>query len=172
VANLKIKWKVIAESIGILAIVLSLIFVGLQLNQSEIVARNQIDGQYLENRIEAVGQINGHVNVWVRGLAAEELSVDDAAVFENLLVNINDIAFFTAMNHFNFGSSEDAQVNIVDFAIFLHRNPGARRVWEAREARLAEGRAVIEIANVDDEDDLPYVELVMQALDDLDQSVE
>jgi hypothetical protein len=31
------------------------------------------------------------MNVWVRGLAAEKLSDDDAAVFENLLLNINDI---------------------------------------------------------------------------------
>jgi hypothetical protein len=76
-------------------------------------------------RIEATGQINDHVNVWVRGLAAEKLSVDDSAVFENLLLNINEITYFTAFNHYNLGSNDDARVNIVDFAIFLHRNPGA-----------------------------------------------
>ena len=157
-----------------MAIVLSLVFVGLQLKQSQVIARNEIDGQFLENRIEAVGQINDHVNVWVRGLAAEKLSVDDAAVFENLLININDITFFTASNHFNLGSNEDARINIDDFAIFLHRNPGARRVWEARESRLAEGREVIQSANTvgSTKFTFPYVEWVMQALEDLDQTVE
>ncbi|MFC1701780.1 hypothetical protein ACFL1J_03415 [Pseudomonadota bacterium] len=173
-ANSKIEWKVIAESIAMMAIVLSLVFVGLQLKQSQVIARNEIDGQFLENRIEAVGQINDHVNVWVRGLAAEKLSVDDAAVFENLLININDITFFTASNHFNLGSNEDARINIDDFAIFLHRNPGARRVWEARESRLAEGREVIQSANTvgSTKFTFPYVEWVMQALEDLDQTVE
>ena len=173
-ANSKIEWKVIAESIAMMAIVLSLVFVGLQLKQSQVIARNEIDGQFLENRIEAVGQINDHVNVWVRGLAAEKLSVDDAAVFENLLININDITFFTASNHFNLGSNEDARINIDDFAIFLHRNPGARRVWEARESRLAEGREVIQSANTvgSTKSTFPYVEWVMQALEDLDQTVE
>ena len=174
VANSKIEWKAIAESIAMMAIVLSLVFVGLQLKQSQVIARNEIDGLFLENRIEAVGQINDHVNVWVRGLAAEKLSVDDAAVFENLLININDITFFTALNHFNLGSNEDARINIDDFAIFLHRNPGARRVWEARESRLAEGREVIQFGNTVDSTKFtfPYVEWVMQALENLDQTVE
>ena len=171
-ANLKIKWKPIAESIGMMAIVLSLIFVGLQLKQSAVVAQNEIDGQYLENRIEATGQINDHVNVWVRGLAAEKLNVDDAAVFENLLLNINDITYFTALNHFSLGSSEGARVNTTDFAIFLHRNPGARRVWEARERRLAEGREVVQPEPTERNDDFPYVEWVMQGLEVLDQTVE
>jgi hypothetical protein len=161
VANLKIKWKPIAESIGMMAIVLSLIFVGLQLKQSEVVARNEIDGQYLENRIEATGQINDHVNVWVRGLAAEKLSVDDTAVFENLLLNINDITYFTAFNHFNLGSNDDARVNIVDFSIFLHRDPGARRAWEVRENRLAKGREVVQHELTEGDIDFPYVEWVM-----------
>ena len=173
-ANSKIEWKAIAESIAMMAIVLSLVFVGLQLKQSQVIARNEIDGLFLENRIEAVGQINDHVNVWVRGLAAEKLSVDDAAVFENLLININDITFFTALNHFNLGSNEDARINIDDFAIFLHRNPGARRAWKAREGRLAVGRQVVQSVPTDDTIKIhfPYVEWVMQALEDLDQTVE
>jgi REP element-mobilizing transposase RayT len=99
---------------------------------------------------------------------------DDAAVFENLLLNINDITYFTALNHFNLGSNVDARINIADFAIFLHRNPGARRVWEARESGLAEGREVVQSELTEDaiKFNFPYVEWVMQALEDLDQTVE
>ena len=60
------------------------------------------------------------------------------------------------------------------FAIFLHRNPGARRVWEARESRLAEGRETIQ-AEFQEETtsfDVPYVKYVMEALGDLDQGAE
>ena len=172
--NLKVDWKVIAESIGILSIVLSLVFVGLQLQQSQVIARNEIENLYLENRIEANGQINDHVNIWVRGLAADKLSVEDAAIFVNLLNNINDITFFTALNHFTLGSIADARIGIDDFAIFLHQNPGARRAWEARESRLAVGRKIVQSELIEDSGklDFPYVEWVMQALERLDQVVE
>jgi hypothetical protein len=174
VANLKIDWKVILESIGMLSIVLSLVFVGLQLKQSQVIAQNEIDGQFLENRIQAIGQINDHVNVWVRGLAGEKLSSDDAAVFGNLILNFNDITYFTAMNHFNLGSDAQARITTDDFAIFLHRNPGARRVWEARESRLAEGRKTVQSEFLEEAGsyEFPYVEWVTQALMDLDQKVD
>jgi hypothetical protein len=63
---------------------------------------------------------------------------------------------------------------IADFAIFLHRNPGARRVWEARESRLTEGREVVQLEHIGDstKSTFPYVEWVMQALENLDQTVE
>lgn len=38
------------------------------------------------------------------------------------------------------GEVVDARIVTGDFAIFLHRNPGARRVWEIRENRLADAR--------------------------------
>ena len=173
-AKSKIEWKVIAESIGIMAIVLSLVFVGLQLNQSQVIARNEVGIQSLENRIEAHGQINDHANVWVRGLAAEKLSDDDATVFENLLININDIAYFSAANYFELGEDVDARIVSSHFAIFLHRNPGARRVWEARESRLAKGRKTVQARFLAETTsfDVPYVKWVMEALEDLDQGAE
>jgi hypothetical protein len=172
--NLKIDWRIIAESIGVTSIVLSLVFVGLQLMQSQVIAQNEIDSKFLENRIAAIGQINDHVNIWVRGLAGEKLSDDDAVVFENLILNFNDITFFTSLNHYNLGNDADARVNTDDFAIFLHRNPGARRAWEARESRLAEGREILRSNLVEEagSDDLSYVEWVTQALVDLDQRVD
>ena len=173
-ANSKIEWRVIVELIGVTAIVLSLIFVGLQLNQSQVIARNEIGIQILENRIEANGQISDHANVWVRGLAAEKLSDDDAAVFEILLINLNDITYTATANYFELGEAVDARITVSDFAIFLHRNPGARRLWEARESRLAEGREITqgEFQEETTSFDVPYVKWVMEALGDLDQGAE
>jgi len=174
VTNSKIKWKVIAESIGVITIILSLIFVGLQLKQSQLIGQNEIELSHLEARIVAIGQINDQINVWVRGLAAEKLSVDDAAVFENLLININDITYTASMSHFNLGGNDDARMLIEDFAIFLHRNPGARRAWEARESRLADGRETIQTEHKGDsaKSTFPYVEWTKKFLDALDQTVE
>ncbi|MDX2478727.1 MAG: hypothetical protein QNK24_00150, partial [Desulfuromusa sp.] len=65
--NLASKWKDIAELIGITAIVLSLVFVGLQLRQSQLIAHSEIALQELESTIEAHSQINDYVDVWVSG---------------------------------------------------------------------------------------------------------
>jgi hypothetical protein len=78
------------------------------------------------------------------------------------------------LNHFSLGSIADARINTDDFAIFLHSNPGARRVWETRESRLAEQRKKIEI-DLEEETisyQFPYVEWVKQALVDLDQEID
>ena len=49
--NLTSKWKDFAELIGITAIVLSLVFVGLQLRQSQLIAQSDIALQELESTI-------------------------------------------------------------------------------------------------------------------------
>jgi uncharacterized membrane protein YecN with MAPEG domain len=92
VINLASKWKDFAELIGITAIVLSLVFVGLQLRQSQVIAQSDIALQELESTIEAHGQINDYVDVWISGLAGKKLSDRNAVIFENLLVNLNDVA--------------------------------------------------------------------------------
>lgn len=167
--NSKISWKFVAELIGMTAIVLSLVFVGLQLRQSQVIAENEVGLQELENRIEAHGQINEHVNVWAKGLAGEKLSNEDAVVFENLLVNINDITFHASSNYFNLGDETSARLVVSDLAIFLHRHPGARSVWETREQRLAVAREIA-LSNYWLESELfPYVEWVTEALEKLDK---
>ena len=166
--NSKIKWKFVAELIGMTAIVLSLVFVGLQLKQSEVIAGNEVGIQELGNRIEAHDQINEHVNVWASGLAGEKLSDEDAIIFENLLVNINDITYFSSENYFNLGDENSARLVVIDLAFFLHRNPGARNVWEAREQRLAVAREIA-MSNNWTEPPNRYVEWMTEALEKLDE---
>lgn len=167
--NLKIKWGFVAELIGMTAIVLSLVFVGLQLRQSQVIAENEVGLQELENRIEAHGQINEHVSVWARGLAGEKLSDEDAIIFENLLVNINDITFHASSNYFNLGDEIGARALVSDLAIFLHRNPSARNVWETREQRLASARKTASFNSESDPSSYRYVEWVTEALEELDK---
>jgi hypothetical protein len=89
-------------------------------------------------------------------------------------VNINEISYFTGFNHFSLGSTEAARMKVTDFGIFLHRNPGACRVWEVREIRLAKGREVVETKLTEGMiiSKSPYVESVIQVLERLDQTVE
>ena len=138
--KVSLNWKEIAEAIGIIAIVMSLYFVGLQVKQSTIIAESETGMQQLENTLEAHSQINEHAELWIRGLAGDELTAVEAVIFENLLINLNDITFHVVSNYMELGERLGAEIVLSDFAGFLHRNPGARQLWERRENLLNQNR--------------------------------
>ncbi len=129
-------WKDFAELIGIAAIVASLIFVGLQMRQAEVIARGEMNASFLANRIEMHTAIIEHPDIWERGNKGEELEEDEAAIFSRQVLIINDEAYFSVQQSIIWGRSEDAEADAAIFAAYLHENPGARRVWRTREDRL------------------------------------
>ena len=129
-------WKDFAELIGIAAIVASLIFVGLQMRQAEVIARGEMNASILANRIEMHTAIIEHPDIWERGNKGEELEEDEAAIFSRQVLIINDEAYFSVQQSIIWGRSEDAEADAAIFAAYLHENPGARRVWRTREDRL------------------------------------
>lgn len=79
---------------------------------------------------------------WVRSNRGEELNANEAAIFENLVIAVNDQAFYAAeAERLLLDKADDiAQTEIAAFAGFLSGNPGAHEVWRARELRLARYR--------------------------------
>jgi hypothetical protein len=132
----KANWKDVAELIGIASIVASLIFVGLEMRQAQQIALadGQITAASATMSYEAI--ILNHPDIWTRGKSGEVLNPGESAIFENLVIATNDMAF--ARMAFSGLLSEDLDVEFAvhDFAAFLFENPGARTVWIAREAKL------------------------------------
>ncbi len=124
-----ISWKPIAEFLGATAIVASLIFVGLQLRQEQRVAAIEAGFNLVESFYE---QRNGTIEnaaVWAKGNAgAEELSSTEAVIYKALIRKEWAHAFWTSHAMRQLGN--EGNVDVHDFAGFLHRNPGARRTWE------------------------------------------
>ena len=141
------RWSDWFESIGIIAIVASLVFVGLQLRQAEKTASAEGFASTMSNFIEVGNSIKADVNIWNRGAAGEELTDDEAAVFAVLVRQINDAAYFGYMQDLELNGEEVARVNATDFAIFLNTNVGAQRVWLAREEHLIKYRKQLNPAN-------------------------
>lgn len=139
----KIQWNDWLEGVGIIAIVASLIFVGLQLRQAEKIASAEGHASTMSNLIEVGNSVKANVNIWNKGAAGEELTDDEAAVFAVLVRQINDAAYFGYMQAIELTSEEEARYNATDFAIFLYSNPGAQRVWLAREEYLLKYRELI-----------------------------
>ena len=130
------NWKDSAELIGITAIVASLIFVGLQMRQAEVIARSEMNASILANRIEMHAAIIEHPDIWERGNKGEKLEEDEAAIFSRQVIIVNDEAYFSVQQSIIWGRPETAEADAAIFAAYLHENPGARRIWRAREDRL------------------------------------
>ncbi len=87
------KFNEVAELLGMVAIVASLIFVGLQLRQSQRIALAEIEAANSSASIELASLLSDHSEAWVRGIAGEELEDSDAEVFKSIVITLADIAY-------------------------------------------------------------------------------
>ncbi len=133
-----------AELIGFAAIVASLVFVGLQLRQSEVIARSELNASILANRIEVNAAIIEHADIWERGNRGEELVGADAVIFSRQVLNLNDEAYYAVQQSLVWGRVDVADLDTAVFAAYLHESPGARRVWRSREDKLGYYRGLID----------------------------
>ena len=136
------RWKGIAELIGFVAIVASLVFVGLQLRQDDQTARLELFDRSADQMRELSALIAEHAEVWYRGCSGVEMSGEDDIVFAevyNAYLNTMYIRW-TRYTISDVTGSDDGSFLIDAFAANIHRYPGMRTIWEERGAWSAEGR--------------------------------
>jgi hypothetical protein len=133
-------WSKIAELIGILALVLSLIFVGLQMRQTNDVAFMELDTAMVGISVDIAELIATNSEVWVRGNAGEELSAAEYAVYSETIAAMNTRLVVLESHANRLGRDDIADLIKRDWAAFLHQNPGARQAWLSRENNLIEYR--------------------------------
>jgi len=138
------SWKDFAELIGFAAIVASLVFVGLQLRQSEVIARSELNSSILANRIEVNAAVIEHPDIWERGNRGEELVDADALIFSRQVININEEAYYSIQQSLVWGRVDEAEADTAVFAAYLYESPGAYRVWRSREDKLRYYRGLID----------------------------
>ena len=85
-------WKGIAEALGIAAIVASLIFVGLQMRQSQEIAIAETYMTILSSEIEVRNAVSEHADLWKKANSGAELNEVEALIFGNLVANLNSEA--------------------------------------------------------------------------------
>ena len=79
------NWKYLVEIVGITAIVASLIFVGIQIQQDQRVARSQVTLTALEAAVAMNTAIAEHAGVWVKARNKEVLSETEIEIVEELV---------------------------------------------------------------------------------------
>lgn len=122
------NWKEVAELVGITAVVGSLIFVGLQVQQDRSVALAQLYADHDDTQIEWARLISENNDVWVRGLKNEELSNLDSSIF-----------FALAGAYFNKEANRYSRAILISgippegisirFANNIHSYPGLDLAW-------------------------------------------
>ena len=151
------NWKSIAEFLAITAVVASLVFVGLQLQQAQDIAIAEMNASGVANTLEENNAVIENVDVWMRGNADENLTSAEAEIYLRLLTNMNNRFYFIVQQQERLGVGDDAVLDVAEFAGFLYENPGARRVWRAREDRLGKYRGLIKPSEITTSD---WIELI------------
>lgn len=137
------KKKDIVEFAGAAAIIASLVFVGVQLQQSQNIAVAEGYATIFLTQIEVGNGIKEHVNIWRRGTAGGELTEDEAAIFAILLNQVNESKIMGYLYMGGIEGYETAEFQVKEFAAFLYQNPGARKVWNHREISLIKYRTLL-----------------------------
>ncbi|MFT5501026.1 MAG: hypothetical protein ACI88G_001159 [Woeseiaceae bacterium] len=161
-------WKSTAELFGIAAIVASLVFVGLQMRQSQSIAMSDGNLANASNKIERNIAIVENSEVWVRGNTGQKLDENDSVVFRYLVQTYVDTAFFEIVRLRRLGEDEIADSLVADFSVFLFENPGARQIWKEDELKSEKYRTFLSGSQIAGR--LAFAESVNRNLSSLDQS--
>ena len=161
------KFNEVAELVGIVALVASLIFVGLEMRQSQKIALAEIEASFVSASVELERLISDNSEVWARGIADEELDDSDAVIFESILVALSNRNWSMQHQMRLVDRGEMADQNVHKFAAFLHRRPGLRRAWAEREANMKADRDLLDpwAASLTSS----YLEMIVSDLSVLDQ---
>jgi len=124
-------WKTTVEMVGVAAIVASLIFVGVQINQDRQLTTVSSFGSVVESSNALSALVQNHSELWVRGLDGEELTDSEYAIFismvravENHYTNLY-IRWASAGSEIRTPESLDQ-----NFATHVYMYPGLRMVME------------------------------------------
>jgi hypothetical protein len=129
----------VVEVIGAAAIVGSLIFVGLQLQQDRQHALTSNMIAFMESESMFEQSLSEHAVTWTKGNSDQPLAEEEKVIFESLVrFNANN-KFFRFISVRLLG--EDGALAVLHFADWLHANPGARQFWEKWEKDMVRLRS-------------------------------
>jgi hypothetical protein len=127
------SWTDMAQLAGIVAIVASLIFVGLQLKQSEQLGYSEIVANMSDRKAALNELMTDHADLWHKACAGDELDAGSRIIAQRIFGAVmgDAVAEYIARN-VGIASSESARQRIVErVAAQLWKNPGMKRMFYA-----------------------------------------
>ena len=132
----KPTWKEIAEFVGIAAIVGSLVFVGIQLKQDREVAISEVKQFSASTFADLQIAIADHAEILSKINRGEELSESETIAIDVLVDAMHRQAVTDVLEVRLHGGT--GKVAIAVFAVWLHRNPGARAIWMNQRSEITQ----------------------------------
>ena len=125
------------EIVGIFAVVVSLVFVGMQMRQTQEIAIAEMSWNNMMAEMESRSAIYEFPDVWAKGNAGETLNPSEAVIYATLIRDFNSHQYYRVSNYWKLtGDESDLSAIVAETSGFLFENPGARREWEALRATL------------------------------------
>jgi len=129
----------LGQAITILAnagVIAGLVFVGLQLRQDQLIARQQMAFTSADHSLYWAELATTNLGLWFKGLVDEPLSPEETEGFNSLAE-----AWIIRMMTGFAGSRQLSPLGIEDIwvqaaALKLHENPGLKRWWQAYQVRM------------------------------------
>ena len=120
------------QGIGLLGIMTSLIFVGLQLRQTEEIAEVGLAESSVTWGIELSSLISDHAEVWHKACMGEELSPPERVIAGNIYWRYTqgNLNSWVRMETTNVGRFDSSFIT-ASFAANIHRYPGFRKMAES-----------------------------------------
>jgi hypothetical protein len=123
------------QAAGIFAVVASLVFVGLQIQQDRAISTVESLSSRADILAELANMIGTNRALWVSGLNGDELSEEDMAAFQAMAEAVESyfVSVYIRLNAID-GSqsggprSGEEPIRNYAFALYLHR--GLRRIWK------------------------------------------
>jgi hypothetical protein len=123
------NWKGTAEVVGIAAIVVSLVFVGVQLSLEREVSIVEARAGLTDRVINLTDIVHNNEDVWKRGLDNDELTPTEEVRFLGLYHAVRSHIFTQWVRWSRIGPVDpDAAPQSFAYALYIH--PGFRRVHE------------------------------------------
>ena len=125
------KFREWLEVVGIFAVVVSLVFVGLQMRQTQQIAIAEMNWNNMIGEIESRSAIYEYPDIWAKGNAGDTLNPSESVIYTTLIRDFNSLQF-TRFSNFLALTGDESSLGVVisDTSGFLFENPGARREWE------------------------------------------
>ncbi len=127
------------QIVGLFGIMASLVFVGLQVRQTQAIGEGEMASNFMEQTLLARSMLADHADVWRKGCMDEQLSAADQAKFAQLYRAYVQATYFGWIGARNGILELDPDEVIYAYAVNIHRYPGFAKSSASFREWAAEG---------------------------------
>ena len=128
------RWKGAIEAVGLLSVVASLIFVGLEIRQSGQAANDTAMASDSSIIVDMESLVLSNADVWRRGCEGDDLEPTEALIYSHIHHAYTFQYFLRWTRDIKGLDVSSADLSIDNLAMNIYRNPGFAREWNAHGA--------------------------------------